>query len=173
MRREITLIDFGSPQSSGNWEIVNDTVMGGLSQSSMRLTPDKTALFEGKVSLDNYGGFASVRTLPSDFHVEGSDGLLLRVKSDGKNYRLRLRTDDEHDGIAYQAVFSTERGKWETVTLPFESFVPVYRGSIVPDAPRPVDPRAIRRIGFMVADRQEGPFRLEIAWVKAYWDEDV
>lgn len=170
MRREVTLIDFHFPDEARNWEIVNDTVMGGLSRSSMRLTPDKTAIFEGEVSLDNNGGFASVRTLPLDFGLNGYDGLLIRVRSDGKNYRLRLRTDDEYDGIAYQIVFSTEKGVWRSLAFPFGSFVPVYRGRVVTEAPYPVDPRTIRRIGFMVADRQEGPFHLEIAWVKAYSD---
>lgn len=168
MRKEVTLLDFGSPHGMDNWEIVNDTVMGGVSRSSIRLTPEKTAIFEGEVSLENYGGFASVRTLPLDFGLDGYDGLRIRVRSDGKKYRLRLRTDDEYDGIAYQSVFSTERGVWQSLTFPFGSFVPVYRGEVMTEAPYPVDPRTVKRIGFMVADRQEGPFRLEIAWVKAY-----
>ena len=31
----------------------------------------------------------------------------------------------------------------------------------------PLDPAQIRQMGFLIADEKEGPFRLEIAWVKA------
>lgn len=56
---------------------------------------------------------------------------------------------------------------WIIVRLPFDAFPPVYRGQVMSDAP-PLDITAIRRIGFMIADRQEGPFRLEIEWINAY-----
>jgi len=74
-----------------------------------------------------------------------------------------------YDGIANQAVFTTEPGKWVRVDLPFRTFVPVFRGKIVPGAP-PLKIGNIRRIGFMLADKREGKFRLEIAWVKVFSD---
>jgi len=167
MNQQEFLIDFSLPDEETPWEIVNDEVMGGISRSTMIITPDKTALFQGELSLKNYGGFASVRTLPRDFKLGGCDGLILHVKGDGKTYRLRLRTDDMYDGMAYQAVFTTEPEKCIAVNLPFSTFVPIFRGRIVPGAP-PLKPGNIRRIGFMIADKQEGKFRLEIEWVKAY-----
>jgi monofunctional biosynthetic peptidoglycan transglycosylase len=92
---------------------------------------------------------------------------MVRVKGDGKDYRLRLRTDDTYEGTAYQANFSTEKDEWITVRLPFDEFIPVFRGRVVNDAPQ-LDLRSIRRMGFMIADKQEGPFRLEIEKVTAY-----
>ena len=92
---------------------------------------------------------------------------MVRVKGDGKDYRLRLRTDNGHDGIAYQAHFKTEKGSWMTERLPFDSFVPVFRGRVIEDAPE-LNLSGIRRIGFMIADKQAGPFRLEIQWAKVY-----
>lgn len=44
----------------GYWRIVNDTVMGGRSQSRF-YQQDGVGVFEGFLSLENYGGFASVR----------------------------------------------------------------------------------------------------------------
>jgi len=161
------LIDFTLPEEEARWEIVNDGVMGGISQSSMVITSDRTAVFQGDLSLENYGGFASVRTLPGDFNLDGYHGFMLSARGDGKRYRLRVRTDDRYDGIAYQAVFTTEPEKWIVVRLPFKTFIPIFRGKIVPDAP-PLKPENIRRIGFMIADKQEGKFRLEIEWVKAF-----
>jgi len=67
---EKLIIDFKDPAEDRQWEKVNDVVMGGLSRS--RITIDGgTAVFQGEVSLENYGGFASVRSLPRNFGLEG------------------------------------------------------------------------------------------------------
>ena len=53
------LEDF-SEKSLLNWNIVNDTVMGGRSQARMSVRDNK-AEFMGFLSLANNGGFSSVR----------------------------------------------------------------------------------------------------------------
>ena len=164
---EKTIVDFSSSDEKESWEIINDAVMGGISTSRISISKGKAALFEGVVSLENYGGFASIRSLPRDFELSGYKGLVVSVKGDGKNYRLRLRMDETYEGIAYQAHFSTEEDTWIEARLSFDEFAPVYRGQTVSDAP-PLDITTIRRLGFMIADKQDGPFRLEIEWVKAY-----
>jgi NADH dehydrogenase [ubiquinone] 1 alpha subcomplex assembly factor 1 len=172
MTPEQIIIDFRSPDEAKRWEIINDGVMGGISKGILLMTSDKTAIFEGNISLENYGGFASIRTYPQDYQLDSFDGLIVNVKGDGKRYRLRLRTDDEFDGIAYQATFLTKSEIRTTVHLPFRDFIPVYRGRIVTDAP-PLNPAHIKRLGFMIADKQAGPFRLEIEWVKAYVEKQA
>jgi NADH dehydrogenase [ubiquinone] 1 alpha subcomplex assembly factor 1 len=172
MIKEKGIVDFSLPGEEKRWEIVNDVVMGGVSKSQLSITPDKTALFRGEVSLENFGGFASVRTYPQDYQLESYKGISIRIKGDGKRYRLRLRTDDKPDGIAYQALFNTKSGKWINVNLPFKDFIPVYRGRMVSGA-SPLEPSRIQRIGFMIADKQAGPFNLEISWIKAYSEEDL
>jgi monofunctional biosynthetic peptidoglycan transglycosylase len=164
---EKTIIDFSSPDEKDRWEIINDAVMGGVSKSRISMKDDKTALFQGEVSLENFGGFASMRSHPREFELAGCKGLMIRVKGDGKDYRLRLRTDTSYEGIAYQAHFSTEQDKWITARLSFDAFTPVFRGRVIDDAP-PMEVQSLRRIGFMIADKQAGPFRLEIRWIKAY-----
>ncbi len=164
---EKTVIDFSLPHERNKWEIVNDAVMGGLSESRVTIQDKKTALFQGVVSLENHGGFSSMRTQPGEFDLTGFKGLLIRIHGDGKGYRLRLRTDTDYEGTAYQAHFSTKKDTWITVRLSFDAFIPVFRGRVIEDAPR-LDISKIKRMGFMIADKQEGPFRLEIAWIKAY-----
>jgi monofunctional biosynthetic peptidoglycan transglycosylase len=172
MKRQYKLIfDFSSPGEEKRWEIMTDEVMGGISQSQMFTTSNKTAIFRGEVSLENYGGFASIRTHPQEYQLDSFAGISLRVKGDGKKYRLRLRTDDEFEGVAYQASFATQSEKWITVHLPFNEFVPVFRGRAVPEAPK-LEARHIRRIGVMIADKQAGPFTLEIDCIKAYTENN-
>jgi len=163
----ITIVDFELPEEGPAWRIVNDGVMGGLSQSQMRLTSRRTAVFEGTVSLENNGGFASVRTEPTEFKLKGYRGLMLRVRGDGKNYQLRVRTDQNWDGIAYRTTFATNDDEWLTVNADFKDFVPSFRGRRVPGAPA-LDPARIQQIGFLISDNQQGNFRLEIDSIKAY-----
>jgi monofunctional biosynthetic peptidoglycan transglycosylase len=168
MKREYKLIfDFSMPGEEKRWEIMTDRVMGGISQSQMFITSSKTAIFHGEVSLENYGGFASIRTRPQEYQLHGFEGISLRVKGDGKKYRLRLKTDDEFEGVAYQVGFTTQAETWITVHLPFNEFIPVFRGRSVSEAPK-LEVSHIRRIGFMIADKQEGPFTIEIDSGKAY-----
>jgi NADH dehydrogenase [ubiquinone] 1 alpha subcomplex assembly factor 1 len=165
-----TLIDFSRPDEKENWRIVNDVVMGGISQSEIIMTDDSTAIFQGILSLENNGGFASARTNSSDYKLAGYDGIIVRIKGDGRTYQLRLRTDDRFDGISYRSEFQTTADKWINVKLPFSEFVATFHGQRVPDAPV-LDPGRIRQIGFLIADKKAGPLKLEIDWIGAYMEE--
>lgn len=79
----------------------------------------------------------------------------------------RPRSTDSFDGVAYQQTFGTTEGEWITVDIPFADFTASFRGRRVPDAPA-LNPSNIRQIGFLIADRQTGPFALEIASISAY-----
>ncbi|MFC1713317.1 CIA30 family protein [Candidatus Poribacteria bacterium] len=165
------LIDFSKPDEKESWRIVNDLVMGGVSQSKMIMTDDSTAIFQGNLSLENNGGFASVRTNPIDYRMAGYDGITARVKGDGRTYQLRLITDGRFDGVSYRSEFQTTADKWTNIKLPFEGFVPTFRGQVVPDAPE-LTPGKIRQLGFLIADKKEGSFRLEIDWIGAYMERE-
>lgn len=159
------LLDFRT-ENGGEWFAVNDGVMGGRSSSELRPTGDGSAVFEGNLSLENGGGFASVRADVTEGALTGFSRLVIRVRGDGKRYQLRLRTSTSFDGIAYGAGFETTAGEWTTVEVLLSSFEPTYRG-YRPRNAGPLDPSKVRQIGIMLTDKQEGPFRLEIAWVGA------
>lgn len=149
-------------------EPVDDVVMGGRSRSRFRTTADGTAVFEGLVSLANGGGFASVRGGLDNTDCSGCVGVRMRMRGDGRRYRLTLRNDRRLSGVNHQHAFDTEANAWTEVTLPFTDFVPRFRGRTPDDAPA-LDPGRIRQMGLMIADGKEGPFRLEIAWIRG-WD---
>lgn len=153
--------------SREHWSPVNDVVMGGVSRSAISQTEYGTGLFSGYLSLENNGGFASVRTPVNPAGLTAHTGLMLKVKGDGRTYQLRLRTDDRFDGVSYRAAFPTEAGQWTTITLPFNEFQPTFRGRLLSDVP-PLDPADIRQLAFMVADKTQGAFALEIDFVRAW-----
>lgn len=146
--------------------IVNDGVMGGLSRSRISTTENDTAVFEGDTSLANNGGFASVRGRPPVMPSADSSRLAVRVRTDGREYQLRIRTGNDFDGVAYRWTFRTPADVWMTIEAPYRDFVPTYRGRVLRDVP-PIDPGAIRQIGLMIADKREGAFRIEIDSIKA------
>jgi NADH dehydrogenase [ubiquinone] 1 alpha subcomplex assembly factor 1 len=155
------LIDFADPSAVEWWNPINDGVMGGVSQSQLRHNPAGHAVFTGHVSFENNGGFASVRCQPCDLGRIGVAAYLLEVRGDGKRYKLNLRTDNDFDGVNYQARFDPPPGARTTCRLASADFLPTWRGKQVPDAP-PLDTSRVRQIGLMIADRQEGPFELVV-----------
>jgi len=155
------LIYFADPSAVARWGPINDGVMGGVSSSQLRHDPAGHAVFTGRVSFENNGGFASVRCQPCDLGRVGVTAYLLEVRGDGKRYKLNLRTDNGFDGINYQARFDPPPGVWTTCRLASADFLPTWRGKPIPDA-YPMDISRVRQIGLMIADRQEGPFELVI-----------
>ncbi len=155
-----------------NWLNVDDVVMGGVSDSAMQLTPDGTAAFAGNLSLENSGGFASVRAALERRNYDGFAGFRIRVKGDGKRYSFRARNDDRFDGIVYKFDFDTVPGEWQEIDLPFSGFVPSFRGRMLPDVPS-LGSSNIAQIGLLISNKQAGAFRLEIAWIEAYRADTV
>lgn len=165
--QERMLFDFSIPEAIEGWSAVNDTVMGGVSQSRLAPAEEDSAAFQGVISLENFGGFATVRCPVGEYDLGGHKGIAVRVRGDGKRYKLFVKTNQPDDGYQYQADFATEDGAWQTINVPFEDFRARYRGGSMPLWPR-LNPAKIKSLGFMIADKQAGPFRLEIAWLKAY-----
>jgi monofunctional biosynthetic peptidoglycan transglycosylase len=153
------LLDFDDAAEAALWRPVDDVVMGGVSSSSFGLAEPGIARFSGNVSLENFGGFASVRTPPRAWDTAGATGFVLRVRGDGHTYKLTLRTNDGFDGIQYQARFNPPAGEWTEVRLPVTSFVATFRGRKVPFASS-LDAAGVRAIGLMISDKQAGPFEL-------------
>ncbi|MCL4179448.1 MAG: CIA30 family protein [Verrucomicrobia bacterium] len=158
------LFDFSQVTHAPVWQIVNDDVMGGVSSSRFQIV-NGAAVFQGEVSLENNGGFASVRTLPARHDLSGSDAFLLRVRGDGRRYKFTVRMSPRFDSAVYQMEFQTTTGEWMEHRLPLEDFVPTWRGRVLSGEP-PLDPARIASVGFLISDKQQGPFRLEIGWIR-------
>lgn len=160
------LYEFSTAKDVDDWRIVNDGVMGGLSQSRVDLKKDGKMRFMGYVSLENNGGFASTRTAPKDHDLAGYKGLEIRVKGDGKKYKFRIRTNNNFDGAAYTINFTTEEGEWQTFSIPFEDMEATFRGRLLADYPA-LKASDIRQLGILIADKQTGNFKLDVDWIKA------
>lgn len=161
------VVDFREPATVRQWASIDDVVMGGRSSSRLEWLEGEGATFAGSVSLEDNGGFASVRSAPGRHDLGPYTGIALRLRGDGKRYKLNLRTDPGLDGVSYRVRFPTEEGAWKTIHIPFSDFEPRRRGRPVSEAD-PLDPGAIVTFGFLISDRQEGPFRLDVAWIAGW-----
>ena len=164
---DYTIYDFTSAEKSGQWYIVNDGVMGGISQSGMVLNEDGTATFKGIVRLENNGGFASVRSrleLPQESYYKG---VVVRVKGDGNIYSLRFRTSNSFDGYAYQAKIKTVKDEWKEFKVPFSDFKATFRGYTLKGKPA-LESQNIAQMGILIADKQSGDFEIIMDWIKFY-----
>ncbi len=173
------LFDFTQPtiDLQATWGAVDDVVMGGVSQSGMRLGSGY-AVFSGNVSTDNSGGFASVRTrnFEPSLNLSNYRGVELRVKGDGQRYKLFLRTEAKWDGVGYAHSFDTIANEWMTIQVPFADLVPIFRAKTVSDAP--LDTTQICSFQLMLSkfeyDRALNPcftpglFSLQIESISAY-----
>ncbi len=157
----LLLFDFSDPAAAQGWVAIDDRVMGGLSRSSLQPHPAGHAVFAGMVSLDQNGGFASVRSSPGARGKPGATACLIELRGQGKQFKLSLLTDDGVDSHQYQASFMPDTPAWQTLRLPLAAFRASVRGRDVPGAAA-LDPARIRQVGLVIAARQAGPFALDI-----------
>ena len=162
---EIQLFDSGAKPSSLNWNIVNDTVMGGRSSSRWISKSSSPCSFEGYLSLENNGGFASVRCDLNNENLTKTEGIFLRVKGDGRKYQFRIRSQASR-WANYSHEFKTVRNKIKTFYLPFKDFEPSWRGRSLNNLPV-LKGKDVRGIGFLLGDKIQGKFKLEILSISA------
>ena len=159
------LVDFGDKHNSSGWNVVNDGVMGGRSVGKARLTDDGVMNFSGTLSLDNNGGFSSIRSGPIDVQMAIKDGFRVRLKGDGRTYIFNLYPKTRRMAFSYRAALPSVAGQWTEVFVPLKTFVPTSFGRRVQGG-GVLTPDQISRIGFMLSDKKPGAFNLEIEWVK-------
>ena len=162
---EIQLFDSGAKPSSLNWNIVNDTVMGGRSSSRWISKSSSPCSFEGYLSLENNGGFASVRCDLNNENLTKTEGIFIRVKGDGRKYQFRIRSQASR-WANYSHEFKTVRNKIKTFYLPFKDFEPSWRGRSLNNLPV-LKGKDVRGIGFLLGDKIQGKFQLEILSISA------
>ena len=105
-----------------------------------------------------------MRSSPARHDLAGCDAFVIRVRGDGRRYKFTVRTDRSFDSAIYQTVFTTKKGEWEEHRLPLKQFVPTFRGRVLSNEP-PLDAAKVTSVGFLIADKQDGLFRLGIGWV--------
>ena len=154
----IALFDFTPQGNLDRWAVINDGVMGGLSKGKLEVTTEGHGRFSGTVSLENYGGFTSIRCAVADIAVNEGSKIQLRIKGDGKDYQFRVK----HKARDYQSYIATipTTGEWETIEIPLIDLYPSWRGQKL-DMPN-FDGSSINEFTFLIANKRNETFELLI-----------
>jgi Complex I intermediate-associated protein 30 (CIA30) len=174
------LFNFTEADLTSGWIAVNDGVMGGVSTSGLLMVNRRT-LFQGKVSVDRGGGFASIRTqnFNPPLDLSNHQGIALRVRGDGQRYKLILRPSEQWDGVSYAYSFDTSTTNFTNLRIPFSNLVPVQRAKTIQGAPS-LDLTQISSVQIMISKFEydggmnprfrPGDFELELCSIEAYGD---
>tara|TARA_B100001778_G_scaffold233811_1_gene194778 strand:+ start:605 stop:1159 length:555 start_codon:yes stop_codon:yes gene_type:complete len=162
--QNLDLINPSKDIGTKNWTIVNDDVMGGISNSTVLINDKKHLIFKGYLSLENNGGFASSRLDIGKKNLNGIKFFEVKLKGDGNNYKLRLRQKNMR--ASYSCDFKSQKNEWIIVKLSVEDFRPTWRGYTYSNYPD-LDIDKINSLSLHISDKQEGRFNLEVEYIKA------
>jgi len=155
-------------QGVDSWRVVLDGVMGGRSSGRVRQGNPGILEFDGKLSLENNGGFSQIRKNIDEGILKDQDGLEVRFMGDGRTYQFDIRASNVRlMAGGFQTTFDTREGKWQSIQIPFESFQLYSFGRKIPNPPA-LDPSKIESIGITLADKIPGEFRIEVDSIRSY-----
>ena len=154
----MTLFNFNAECDMSDWRVVDDGVMGGLSQGQIALNEEGRAVYKGHVSLENNGGFSSLRYRSDAKNVSKYSTFLLKVKGDGKRYQFRVKSG-ESDRHSYIHYFETT-GEMQEVEINFADMYPTFRGRKLDMAN--FGGEQIVEMAFLIGNKKEQDFMLEI-----------
>ena len=157
------IFDFTEEGIDDQWIVVNDNVMGGRSEGGYSFRKNRL-IFSGNTNT-NGGGFSSIRTNPTNFYLGDRTGLHIRFKGDGRTYKLGVRIEGK--SVSYRSNFTSGNG-WQEVRVPFNEMDVSWRGRPLSKEEHPLIKSKIRSIEFMIYDKQDGPFKLLVDWIKSY-----
>ncbi|KAL1931731.1 hypothetical protein VTP01DRAFT_9874 [Rhizomucor pusillus] len=181
-QKELPMLTLNKPEDRKQWMIGCDRDIGGFSSAALEITPQGTGRFYGNLSTQLpadreivQSGYAAIRSKERDPSMFGTPCwdtslfryLALRVRGDNRKYFVNLKTDSYiHTDLFQHRLFLQTPGQWETVMIPFRNFVLTNNGMIQDDQLEMYRER-IKWVGISLSDRQDGPFSIEIDWIKA------
>lgn len=157
-----TIFDFDTNSDVSKWIIVDDVVMGGRSSGSFDIDENGHGVFKGTVSLENNGGFSSLRYRLKKIPSRPYSKVVLRVKGDGKSYQFRVKAKTS-DYYSYIKEFNTT-GAWETIEIPLSDMYPAFRGRTL-DIPN-FSNQGIEEIAFLIGNKKAEDFVLRIDHIR-------
>ena len=152
------IFDFNKKSDIQNWRIVDDVVMGGRSSGNFRLNAEGHGVFEGEISLENNGGFSSVRCGFEKVQIKDNTKINIKLRGDGKKYQFRIKSNTG-DYYSFIMPFSTS-GKWQEIEIPLKDMYPSFRGRRL-DMPN-FSNGYFKEIAFLIGNKKSEKFKLII-----------
>lgn len=177
------IMNFADKENFLKFGVKTDADIRGKSTASISYNDEtKTGVFEGvldltvddeaaRVAMLTKSGYAAIRfpgfAKPMD--LQQYDCFRIRAKGDGRVYVLNIVPFErymEEEWRMFQVPLVTKAGVWQTTTIPFGALMSSYRGKIDENHGLYFG-QEVLSVGILMAQRQAGPFRLELDWLKA------
>jgi hypothetical protein len=157
----IVLYNFNQDSSKSDWQVVDDVVMGGRSDGGFFINESGNGVFQGKVSLENNGGFSSLRH-SLNAKVGTNTKVKITLKGDGKSYQFRVKSS-LYERHSYISEFQTT-GEWQEIVIPLSAMYPAFRGRKL-EIPN-FNSDQISELAFLIGNKKPETFRLEISKIE-------
>lgn len=151
------IFDFKKKSDIQDWVILDDVVMGGESSGTFKLNADGFGIFEGHISLDNNGGFSSVRYRFDKILIMEYTQIIIKLQGDGRKYQFRIKSNS--GDYSYITPFLTS-GDWQEIGIPLKDMYPSFRGRRLDQANFSDD--YIKEITFLIGNKKKEQFKLLI-----------
>ncbi|TXD46583.1 CIA30 family protein [Polaribacter sp. IC073] len=152
------IFDFKSNSDISNWSVLDDVVMGGRSNGNFKINENGYGEFYGNVSLENNGGFSSLRHRFSSIEIKDFKEVVLRVKGGAKKYQFRIK-DTLSNQYSFVANFETN-GEWQIIKISLSEMYPAFRGRKLEIGN--FSSENIAEIAFLIGNKTAENFKLEI-----------
>ena len=156
--------NFGKEKDGANWGVINDGVMGGLSKGKAYMK-ENSLFFSGTISLENNGGFTSLRAPYERMDLSAFEYIEVRYKSTGRscaisldqstrfwlpNHKLRLPLSED----------------WAVLRIPLKELNEYRMGRKTGRRMTKDKASSVIRIGIITDSKEAGDFAFEIDYIK-------
>ena len=155
------IYDFNNGKNINDWLVVDDGVMGGRSLGSFSLVKGGNGLFSGFISLENYGGFSSIRYKKKEVEIDKYKYIVLRVFGDNKFYQLRIKSKYNDRHVYVKRFYA--KNEWEEIKIHLDSMQPQFRGRKL--RMRNFNSDSIVEFGILIGNKVEENFSLMIDYI--------
>ncbi len=150
------IFDFNYTAPVNDWTVVDDVVMGGRSTGQFKIDSEGHGVYSGNVSLENNGGFSSLRYQFEKIRTHENSKIVIRLKGDGKQYQFRVKSN-RNTYYSYTTTFKTS-GDWENIIIDLKDMYPSFRGRTL-NMPH-FNENSIEELVFLIGNKKNESFEL-------------
>lgn len=159
------VIDFGAGSGGEYWYVTNDGIMGGVSQGRAYLS-DSSVVFSGTVSLENNGGFASIRSPYQQLGLSEFSEVEIKARASGLPFSVTFSKDRRFYVPNYKYLLDLDSNEWSITTFKLSDLKEYRIGNPTNRNIPESDINNLIGISFINEGKKEGEFMLEVDYIQ-------
>lgn len=156
-------LNFGESYTR-SWAVINDGVMGGMSQGTAQYKENSVA-FTGTIRLENNGGFSSLKSPFSAKDLSPFKNVEIRYRSTGIPMAFTLENSRAWYNTYYRMGLPSTDGEWDVITLNLKKFQGQRVGQSTGNKMDEEFASEVVRMGFINDAKGPGDFEFELDYI--------